>query len=235
MASRLRDRVRAALYPEPHPADPFELIARDAARTLRPVLDFGAGRGAVAKRFPPLDNFVVGADVDRQLRQNPTLDARVVFDGARLPFKDGAFGLCLMRWVVEHLPDPAATFAEVRRVLRPGGRLVILTSNLWFFAYFVASLIPNRAHPTIVKALFGRAETDTFPTRYRANTRARLRRVLTGAGFRERALLGYQRGAGYLDFSLPTLLLGAAYDRFVNASDAFAGLRQGLVADFERA
>ena len=76
---------------------------------------------------------------------------------------------------------------------------------------------------------------DTFPTRYRANTRARLHRVLTRAGFRQRALLGYQRGAGYLDFSLPTLLVGAAYERLVNASEMFAGLRQGLIADFERA
>ncbi len=121
------------------------------------------------------------------------------------------------------------------RVLRPAGRVVILTSNLWFYAYFLALLIPNWVHPRIVRAMFGRAEADTFPTRYRANTRARLRRLLTRAGFKQRALLGYQRGAGYLDFSLPTLLVGAAYDRLVNATEALAGLRQGLVADFERA
>jgi SAM-dependent methyltransferase len=232
--TRLRDRVRASLYPHPPPPDPFELIVREASRTLRPVLDFGAGRGAVAPRFAPPDSLVVGADVDRYIRQNPTLDARVVFDGARLPFRDETFGLCLLRWVVEHLPYPGATFSEVHRVLRQGGRLVILTSNLWFYAYFLARLIPNRTHPRIVRVISGRAETDTFPTRYRANTRGRLRRVLTRAGFRERALLGYQRGAGYLDFSLPTLLVGAAYERLVNASEALAGLRQSLIADFER-
>ncbi len=94
MTARLRDRVRAALYPGPPPVDPFERIVRDASRTLRPVLDFGAGRGAVAGRFAPADNFVVGADVDRQIRANRTLDARVVFDGAHLPFRDGACACC---------------------------------------------------------------------------------------------------------------------------------------------
>ena len=235
MASRLRDRVRAALYPDPQPPDPFELIVRDASRTLRPVLDFGAGRGAVTRRFAPADNFVVGADVDRHIRQNSTLDARVVFDGARLPFRDGAFGLCLMRWVVEHLPDPGATFTEVRRVLRPGGRLVILTSNLWFYAYVAARVIPNWAHPWLVRVTTGRRESDTFPTRYRANTRRALRRALGRAGFREREMIGFQRGAAYLEFSVPTLLVGTAYNRLVNASDALAGLRQSLIADFERA
>jgi len=234
MSSSLRDRVRAALYPTPPPLDPFETIVRDASRTLRPVLDFGAGRGAVSRRLPPANNFVVGADVSRSIVTNSTLDARVVFDGTRLPFADGAFGLCIMRWVVEHLPNPADTFIKLHRVLRPGGRLVILTSNLWFFAYLFARVVPNWAHPTILRKVFGRPEADTFPTRYRANTPARLRRLLVRAGFKERALFGYQHGAGYLDFSLPTLLLGAAYDRIVNASNAFAALRQSLVADFER-
>ncbi len=234
MGTRLRDRVRAKLYPEPGPPNPFDRLSREAAVAHQPVLDFGAGRGAGLRRTAPREAFVVGADVGRHIAENPNVDAGVVFDGQHLPFSDGSFGACTMRWVVEHLPEPDVTFREVARVLRKSGRLVILTPNLWFYGYLASRLIPNRAHPWIVRRVANRAERDTFPTYYRANTRRRLRRLLTQAGFHERSLVGFQHGPGYLGFCLPTLLVGAAYDRLVNASSAFAGLRQGLVADFER-
>jgi ubiquinone/menaquinone biosynthesis C-methylase UbiE len=173
-------------------------------------------------------------DIERHIRENPTVDARVVFDGRHLPFRDQTFSACTMQWVVEHLLEPRATFREIARVMRTGGRLVILTSNLWFYGYLLSRLIPNRAHPWIVRHFAGRAEREAFPTFYRANTRRSLRTALVRAGFRERALVGFQHGAGYLEFSVATLLLGAAYDWLVNVSPALAGLRQGLVADFER-
>jgi len=198
------------------------------------VLDFGAGRGAKGERAAPETSLVVGIDVSRSVRENRIVDARILFDGVRLPFRDSTFGLCTMRWVVEHLQDPQSVFREVSRVLRPGGRLIFLTPNLWFFAYAAARVIPNIAHPWIVRILTGRQERDTFRTYYRANTQARIRRLLSNSGFRERAIMGFQRGAGYLDFSLPTLLIGAAYDRLVNLTPALAGMRQGLIADFER-
>lgn len=48
-----------------------------------------------------------------------------VADAEALPFPDDRFDLVVGHAVVHHLPDVAAAFAEARRVLRPGGRLVI--------------------------------------------------------------------------------------------------------------
>jgi ubiquinone/menaquinone biosynthesis C-methylase UbiE len=42
-----------------------------------------------------------------------------------LPFEDGAFDVVVSGLVLEHLRDPGAFFREVRRVLRPGGRVVV--------------------------------------------------------------------------------------------------------------
>jgi len=231
----MRDRVCAALYPQLRRPDSFERLCRDAAAHANAVLDFGAGRGAGLRRVAPDSSLVVGVDVARDIEENQTVDARVVFDGDRLPFRDDSFGACTMRWVVEHLVEPEVTFREVARVMRRGGRLVILTPNLWFYAYLFARITPNWIHPWVVRRIAGRAERDTFPTYYRANTRRRLRSALVRAGFRERVLAGHQWGPGYLGFSLPTLLIGAAYERLVNKSSALSGLRQALIADFERA
>jgi SAM-dependent methyltransferase len=48
-----------------------------------------------------------------------------VADGARLPLATGSVGLVWMIHVLHHLPDPPAVLAEVRRVLRPDGHLVL--------------------------------------------------------------------------------------------------------------
>jgi len=61
-------------------------------------------------------------------------DARAVAvrgDAYRLPFPDNAFDVIVAAEVLEHLHDDARVFAELRRVLRPGGRIAV-TVPRWF-------------------------------------------------------------------------------------------------------
>lgn len=186
------------------------------------------------KRVTPGSTLVIGSDVDRAIADNPTLDAAVLCSGERLGFANEVFDLCVMRWVVEHLAEPELAFWEACRVLKPGGRLLLLTSNLLFYAYAFAALLPNRWHPALVRVTSGRDDRDVFPTLYRANTRRRLDATLRRAGFSRCRIWGFQDGPGYLRFSWPTLLLGAAYDKFVNLTRLFEPLRQGLIAEAEK-
>ena len=55
------------------------------------------------------------------LREAPTAAG----DAARLPFRTGSIDLVLSVHVLRHLPDPEVVLAEVRRVLTPGGHLVL--------------------------------------------------------------------------------------------------------------
>jgi len=54
----------------------------------------------------------------------PYEPVHVVCDLSRLPFADGSIDGVISEAVLEHVPDPAAHVAEIRRVLRPGGRVL---------------------------------------------------------------------------------------------------------------
>ena len=158
---------------------------------LRPtsrVLDFGAGRGWHVREDPvPFRRAcitlrgscasVVGVDVDEAVRDNPGLDeAHVVAAGAPLPFPDAAFDLIVCDHVFEHIEDPAATAAELTRVLTPGGWLCARTPNRHGYIAVGARLVPNRLHTKALTRLQpGRREADVFPAFYRLNTRAAIR------------------------------------------------------------
>jgi SAM-dependent methyltransferase len=56
----------------------------------------------------------------------------MVAHGEDLPLPGGHFDGVFMNEVLEHVTDEGATLAEVARVLRPGGRLVLISPNRWF-------------------------------------------------------------------------------------------------------
>ncbi len=97
------------------------------------VLDAGCGRSLfteIGRRWPFT---IVAADVDLDLlrsRQAEHPEVRwAVADAHPLPFKDAAFDALFAGELIEHLADPAQGVAEFRRVLRPGGTLVLTTPN----------------------------------------------------------------------------------------------------------
>jgi SAM-dependent methyltransferase len=96
------------------------------------VLELGSGLGGNLAWFQP-DNRVQGvealaadaAQADQAGR--PTLVADI--GAARLPWPDASWDWVLALDVLEHLVDPAAALCEARRLLRPGGRLVLNLPN----------------------------------------------------------------------------------------------------------
>jgi arsenite methyltransferase len=86
------------------------------------------GPGARVAAVDPWRTALARAAAKRDAWPVPNL-ALVEGDGARLPFRDGAFELVVSNLGVNNFADPAAAFAECRRVLAPGGHLA-LSSNL---------------------------------------------------------------------------------------------------------
>lgn len=119
-------------------------------------------------------------------------------------------------------------------MLRPGGRVVFLTANLWDYASLIAAIVPNRFHPWIIAKAEGRKEHDTFPTRYRSNTRRAIRRLAEGAGFTIERFSYLGQHPSYLAFCPPLYLLGSLYERFLSASPSLHWLRGWILCTLRR-
>ena len=100
-----------------------------APRPGERVLDLAAGTGTSSQPFADLGARVVPCDFSLGMlqvgrRARPTLPF-TAGDGTRLPFADGTFDAVTISFGLRNIVDPVAGLRELRRVTRPGGRLVV--------------------------------------------------------------------------------------------------------------
>ena len=115
LAADWQDRIDAWPTVAAYKRRTHELLAG-----LRPVLDAGCGTGGDIVSGVGVD---VSAVMCRRARGRGAPVARA--DVARLPFADATFGGVRSDRVVQHVTDPGAVVAELVRVVRPGGRIVL--------------------------------------------------------------------------------------------------------------
>ena len=193
-------------------------------------LDAGCGDGryvaALAGELPPRR-----AGVDLSERILETARARVDADFRQatleaLPFADGEFDLVLCSQVIEHVPDAGAAAAELARVLRPGGTLVVSTDNE--HNYVTRGL--NAPRTLAVRALRLRGARGRIESPATPYTRASFRRLLEDAGLTVYRLETFR-------FHLMWPLDARPLTRLLNAVDAHLpahGLGDIIVAEARR-
>lgn len=207
----------------------FEDTLRECIPAGALVLDAGCGSGRIFRYELQAGCRVVGVDIGAELRDNPNVDERVRGDVQRLPFAGASFDAVLASHVMEHLPQPEQALAEVARVLRPGGRFLLLTPNRFHYVPLLAGVLPQRLHVWFNRRR-GVKERDVFPTLYRANTAGRLRRLLEGAGLTVERLDRFETEPEYLAFHPATYALGVGYEHLVNRVGFLAPLRVAIIA-----
>ena len=123
--------------------DYLELVAkRWKLADVRTMLDVGCGVGHWAQllasflpdhvRVSGIDREPSWVDAARDRAERRGLAGRFEYrqgEAQKLPFPDGTFDLVTCQTVLIHTPDPAAVIAEMKRVTRPGGLVMVAEPN----------------------------------------------------------------------------------------------------------
>ncbi|MDA1303394.1 MAG: methyltransferase domain-containing protein [Nitrospirae bacterium] len=198
------------------------------------VLDAGCGSGRMSNLdLKGRSKTVIGVDIDDELRENNSLHHPIWGTLSSLPLQNSSIDLIVCRYVAEHLSQPLAVFLEFARVLRKGGRVVLLTPNQWHYVSLISRFSPFWFHRWF-NSSYGVAEEETFPTFYRCNSRRRILNLAEQAGLHVVKLQMIETSPNYLEFSRLLYRLGIAYERLVNRWNFFAQWRVNIIVTLEK-
>jgi ubiquinone/menaquinone biosynthesis C-methylase UbiE len=223
--SVLAQRLKNRYFKQDHPYRVFE---REVERYLRPehtLLDAGCGRTApILAKYSGNARRLIGIDT---VEFDPSVKELELYraDLGTIPLEHNCVDVVMARSVMEHVTDPARVYAEIYRVLKPGGHFIFLTANLWDYASLVAKMIPNRFHPWIVSRTEGREEQDVFPVAYRTNTRSAIDKWTKQAGFEIVSFVYLGQYPSYFMFNGFLFLLATSYEKLIGKIPALNSLQ----------
>ncbi len=165
-----------------------ELMAEFDAVDLGKVAEICCGRGEAFRLLGPRVGVGVGVDVSERMLEAAHADlprfAFIQGDATRLPLAGGALDAVVMLGGVHHVNDRAALFAEIHRVLKPGGRFYFREPLSDFFLWRFLRAIIYRLSPGLDYATERPLlKSETVPPLERVGFRVRTWRTLGFFGF----------------------------------------------------
>ena len=175
---------------------------------------------------------VVGADPDlSSVRCHRTITDRIV--ASILPFRDKSFSLITANMVMEHVRNPHAFLADVRRLLCEGGHLIVHTPNSHHWHVWGSRILPFALKQKLVRLTEGRSEDDVYPTYYRANTPAALTEVAIASGLNVESMKLCDTSAPGRIYLGPLVVVDLLIVR-ISRRERFAVLRSNMIGVFQK-
>jgi SAM-dependent methyltransferase len=216
---------------------PYRLFEDEVARRLSPnatLLDAGCGRTApVLRKYLGRANRLIGVDVVEFENDLQGLELHRA-DLIDIPVESGSVDVVMARSVMEHVVEPERVYAEMFRILKPGGHFIFLTGNLWDYAALIARVIPNRFHPALVQKLEGRAPEDVFPVAYKTNTYGAVRRFAVDAGFEIVSFEYLGQYPAYFMFNGVLFWIATGYEKLLRRFESLRVLKGWILVTLRR-
>ncbi len=216
----MSNSIQRWLFPSDlhHVAGLHEAIQRALPEQGR-ILDLGCGSNLELVRYRTDSREIWGCDIQAHPHlHNPEWFRALRKDGT-IPFPDHYFDAVVTVMVLEHVDDPKLFFAEIARVLRPGGHFIGHSISGIHYVTFIRrlfGLLPHRVNQAIVRTLYQRPEVDTFPAYYQLNTSVTLLANCQEVGLRNLAIQRYA-DSGYFRFAWPLQVLAILTDRLLES------------------
>jgi SAM-dependent methyltransferase len=222
---------RRYLPDEPDAYNTFLHLAAASCPEGGRVVDLGCGEEGYLTYLIDKAGEIIG--VDSKVTDGPYHHYIQSDLDLELPLESESVDLAASKFLLEHLGNPDRFFRQTFRILRPGGALLLMTPNVFYYPYLInlalSRCMPQERRMRLVERVTGRPPEDVFPVLYRCNTPSKIRRGLLQAGF-ELAHLGT-----YSDFLVsavnrPLGAIALAYEKGVNIV-GLKGLKGFILAE----
>jgi len=228
--------IRDRLYQQDHlPAAVFREEVLRLASGDASIADIGCGREARFLRSVA-PRFARAYGIDLQIAEDAS-DGHVTLiqgDAEAIPLPRDTVDVVTLSNVIEHLRDPRRALAECRRILKPGGHIVLIAPNKMHPPIAVGRALPHRLRQLANRIVTETDMEDTFPAYYRANSANALRNLARSLKLESVRLDYVSNHPVYFMFSTFVYRCAAAFEQRVLRRGRLAWLCQYILCHLRK-